>query len=59
MFDKLRWSVADTCKRFFLMNLRTLRYLNKYLFKRKNYDILERYFENKYTIETENFKPDV
>lgn len=41
------------------MNLRTFRYLNKYLFERKNYDILERYFENKYTIETENFKPDV
>jgi hypothetical protein len=35
--------VANTCKKFFLVEMETLRYLNKYLFREKKYNnILER-----------------
>jgi hypothetical protein len=35
--------VANTCKKFFLVEVRTLRYLNKYLFREKKCNnILER-----------------
>jgi hypothetical protein len=44
------WCLKPT-KSLFLVNLRTLRYLSKYTFKRKYNDILEIDFANKYTVE--------
>lgn len=41
---------------FFLMDLETLLCLGKYLFERKNNDILERDPENKYVVENRDKK---
>ena len=49
VFDRSRWLVVSTCKRFSLMELWTIRYLNKYLFRERKYnntlkrDVLEIY----------------
>jgi hypothetical protein len=43
--------MSDTYKKFLLVNVGTLRYLNKYIFKRKYNDILEKDSANKYTVE--------
>jgi hypothetical protein len=43
VLGRLRWFVIGTCKKFLLVEVRTLRCLNKYLFGEKKYkNILER-----------------
>lgn len=39
------------------MNLKTLRYLSKYIFQRKDNDILGKDFENKYAMKNEDYEP--
>jgi hypothetical protein len=46
--------VPDTCKRYPLANLEALWCLSKYLFFRKDNDILERDSKNKYVVENED-----
>jgi hypothetical protein len=48
------WLVADTYERSFLVDLRTPQCLNKYLFERKNNNILGSDSENKYTLKNED-----
>jgi hypothetical protein len=43
MFDRPRWLVSSNCKRFHLMEVETLQYLNKHLFRERKYNnILEK-----------------
>jgi len=39
------------------LNLETFQYLNKYILYKKNYNILERDFKNKYTVKNKDQKP--
>jgi len=57
VFDRSRWLVTNTCKRSFFVEVDTLWYLNKYLFKERKYNkILERCSKKIYTIENEDCK---
>jgi hypothetical protein len=49
--------VTDTCKRSFLVNLGTLRWLNQWFLKIKYTNITNKYFENKYAVDNEYSKP--
>jgi len=43
MFGKVKWFVTNICKNFFFIKIETLRYLNKYFFRKKYNNILKTY----------------
>lgn len=43
MFGKVKWFVTNICKKFFFIKIETLRYLNKYFFRKKYNNILKTY----------------
>jgi hypothetical protein len=53
---RLRCLVSNTCKRSLLIKIRILWYLNKYFFKKKYNNILEKSSENIYVVENKNYK---
>jgi hypothetical protein len=56
LLSRSKWSVTCTCKKSFLMRVRTIQCLNKYLFKEIKY-LRERCSENIYIVENEYCEP--